>query len=108
MKGCPARARSIKELLKVIRNRDVQTGIAASRHHAVAMTIQDLDTIIRWSEEVVPPNLTQPDQTGSMQMPLYTFLKHNMMRAFLSTGFTLWTRLATPIINIQLGLTSCP
>ena len=48
----------------------MQTGIAASCHHAVAMTIQDLDTIIRWSEEVVPPNLTQADQTGSMQMPL--------------------------------------
>ena len=93
MKGCPARARTVKELVKVIRNRDVQTGITASRHHAVAMTIQDLKTIMQWSEEVVPPNSTPSDQMGCMGMQtLYTFLKHNMMRAFLSTGFTLWTR----------------
>ena len=90
--GCPARSHTIKELVKVVRSRGKQKGAAATRHHAEAMKLEDLDTIIKWSEFMAPPEHIlklacsySPDLEASM-------LKHSMMWAFLSSGFTLWTR----------------
>jgi hypothetical protein len=87
--GCPARAYTIKQLVRLIRVRDKQKGAAATRHHAEAMKIEDLTTIIKWSDFMVPP---ENAAANSLSMAEAMPLKHFMMRAFLTSGFTLWTR----------------
>jgi len=78
--------------VKVVRTRDNQKGAAATRHHAEAMKIEDLETVIKWSEFIAPPeHVQQLARSDSPEMAAAT-LKHCMMRAFLASGFTLWTR----------------
>lgn len=90
-KGCPGRAGIIKELMKIIRNRDGKThGGLASRQHAAAMKIEILKKVMAWSEREAPPTSTRDEQCDAKG--LATFLNHYMMRAFFSSGFTLWTR----------------
>jgi len=91
IKGCPARAGVIKELMKTIRNRDGKIhGGLASRGHAEAMRIEDLTKIMTCSEGKVPPTSARSEQ--HIPKDLVAFLNHYMMRAFMSCGFTLWTR----------------
>jgi len=90
VKGCPARAKIVKQLVKDVRNRDGHNGGAARRHHAEAMYPDDLQKIIECSEQRVPPTSTRNEQ--SCPSELSNFLIHSMMHAFLSTGYTLWTR----------------
>lgn len=90
VKGCPARAQTIKQLMKNVRNRDNQAGAAATRHHTEAMHLDDLQKIIACSESQVLLASTCGEQ--SCPSELHNFLIHNMMHAFLSAGFTLWTR----------------
>ena len=95
VKGCPARAPCVKDLLKIIRVRSNQTGAAATQKHAEAMKVEDLETIMNWSESQHPieaVELARSDSDLGMPTDLATPLKHVMMRAFLSSGFTLWTR----------------
>ncbi|KAL0957431.1 hypothetical protein HGRIS_001228 [Hohenbuehelia grisea] len=52
--GCPARAPSVRTLIKAIKNKSSAKGAAASRKHAVAMTLEDLTKIMEWSEKQCP------------------------------------------------------
>ena len=86
--GNPARAANISDLLHAIKTKDKSIG--GLRNHAEAMTIQDLRSIMRYSERECPSDWT----TNNLHV-LETrqhVAKHLMMRAFLSTGFTVWTR----------------
>ena len=90
-KGCPARAGVIKDLMKTICNRDGKIhGGLASCGHAEAMQIEDLTKIVTCSEGKVPPTSVRSEQR--IPKDLFAFLNHYMMRAFISCGFTLWTR----------------
>ena len=89
--GNPARAANISDLLHAIKTKDKSIG--GLRNHAEAMSIQDLRVIMRYSERECPPDWTSLDlQVLETRQHL---AKHLMMRAFLSTGFTVWTRQVT-------------
>jgi hypothetical protein len=93
--GCPARAAIIIRLLKMVKAKDGQKGAAATRHHAEAMRSQDLLKIMVWSASHFPVDYisTQGATESAGRLALLSeWLKHVEMRAFLSTGFTLWTR----------------
>ena len=87
VRGCPARAPAIKTLIKVVKAKCSADGI--SRRSAEPMTVEDLAQIINWSEKLSPPN--QPAESNK-QEEFLTATKHAMMRAYMATGFTLWTR----------------
>src|SRR5258705_10133576 len=93
--GCPARAPSIRALVKMVRTRANKKGAAATRHHAEAMTRGDLQAMMEWSASQFPIESVEQARTpkvDSTPVDLAAALKHVMMRAFLSSGFTLWTR----------------
>jgi hypothetical protein len=80
--------------MDAIKTRSRAKGAAATRQHADAMTIEDLRTMMQWSENECPSSKIEPEN-GSLvkdveQLQILT--KHAMMRAFSSSAFTLWTR----------------
>ncbi|KAJ7149831.1 hypothetical protein C8R43DRAFT_1088159 [Mycena crocata] len=90
--GCPARAQIIQSFTKVVKTKSNQKGAAATRHHAEAMSIEDMRQWTRWSESKWPRcEVDQTVNVGSHDQ-LHEKLKHFMMRAFGTSGFVLWTR----------------
>ena len=55
--GCPARAPAIHDLMKAVKTRAGTKGAAATRKHAEAMSVEDLQKIMKWSEEKCPNEL---------------------------------------------------
>jgi hypothetical protein len=93
VRGCPARAPAIKSLLTVVKKKS--RAESTGRKHAAPMSIEELTQIIRWSESVCPPSqLTRPAQNAKEQ---FLVAKHALMRAFMTSGFTMWTRLAKSV-----------
>ncbi|KAF8327311.1 hypothetical protein F5887DRAFT_924829 [Amanita rubescens] len=99
VRGCPARSEVIKALLKQVKNKNGMEGGKALRNHARAVRIEDLNQMMDWSEKTFPSahlaRLGKEDITVEV-------IKHVLMRAFLSSGFTLWTR-NTELCSIQSG-----
>jgi hypothetical protein len=60
------------------------------RHHAEAMKLEDITQVMRWSELQCPQSKLddKPKDLGEMMQTV----KHGLMRAFMTTGFVLWTR----------------
>ena len=91
VRGCPARAQNVRAVLKNIKNRDGTKGSAATCQHAEAMSLDDLNRMMEWSESVCPSMQCQSlDSMTKPQRALAT--THLFTRAFMSTGFTIWTR----------------
>lgn len=88
----PARAPSVKEYVKCINTKSGAKGAAATCHHADAMRIEDLAKIIEYSKEQC--SCEQLEKKAVSAQELTQMIKHGMMRAFLTSGFTLWTRYA--------------
>jgi hypothetical protein len=86
--GNPARSAMIQDLLKTIKNKCGAEGDA--RNHAKAMTIEDMETLMNWSEGCVPNRMADHEFTDAAS--LANAAKHFFMRAFMTSGFTLWTR----------------
>lgn len=63
---------------------------AATRNHAAAMSIEDMRKWGEWSESKWPR--AKVDEKLGIVSELQDKMKHFMMRAFGSSGFTLWTR----------------
>jgi hypothetical protein len=63
---------------------------AAIRHHAEAMGLEELKKIIQWSEMQYPSKMlaVEPKDINELMLAV----EHTMMRAFMTSGFTLWTR----------------
>ncbi|KAF8333359.1 hypothetical protein F5887DRAFT_893721 [Amanita rubescens] len=89
VRGCPARARDVKALLKRIKNKNGMEGGKALRNHARAIRIEDLTRMMDWSEKIVPS--TSLEKLDKKDIT-FEVIKHTLMRAFLSSAFTLWTR----------------
>lgn len=90
VRGCPARAHAIRSLLDAIKVKDRADG--AARRHAQPMSVEDLKQVMEWSEEECPPRkLGRLAESAGEQLLV---AKHGLMRALMSTGFTLWTRCA--------------
>jgi hypothetical protein len=88
--GCPARAATIESFIKVIRTKSGVKGAAATRHHAEAMRIEELKKLMRWSESKCPFQTLERVVEDLQELMLS--VKHGLMRGFMTTGFTLWTR----------------
>ena len=88
VRGCPARSRQIREMMKAIKNKTVAD--AVPRDHAEPMSRRELEVAMEWSAAQVPMSCL-----GSLAQTAVCHLmatKHSLMRAFMSTAFTLWTR----------------
>ena len=92
--GCPARALSVRTVLDAINTKSGVKGATATRKHAEAMTVEDLQKMMRWSENECLHSYIDPERVKAVQSVerLQFLTKHGMMRAFSSSGFTLWTR----------------
>ncbi|KAJ7202670.1 hypothetical protein C8J57DRAFT_1622701 [Mycena rebaudengoi] len=91
VRGCPARAPEIQSFVKCIKTKARVKGAAATRHHAEAMTIEEIQKIIQWSESQCPSAKLESGKPANSK-ELLLMITHGMMRAFLSTGFVLFTR----------------
>ena len=67
---------------------------AAVRHHAEAMGLEELKKVIQWSEKVYPSEKLAEGPKDISELMLS--VEHTMMRAFKTSGFTLWTRYCEP------------
>ncbi|KAF8969697.1 hypothetical protein BDZ97DRAFT_1794723 [Flammula alnicola] len=96
VKGCPARASSVKAVVQSIKTRDKSKGASATRNHAEAMTLEELQHLMRWSAKECPDEwLTDERWKSEVEdtvAALKLHLQHGFMRGFMSSGFTLWTR----------------
>ena|ERR1700759_5216236 len=99
----------IREMMRIVKNKNGVRGANPVRNHAEAMHVGDLERIMAWSEKVCPladiedfvstdlaNNMSTNESVAVLQattmrvsMPM---IKHVLMRAFMSTAFTLWTR----------------
>lgn len=97
VRGCPARAPIVQEILKAVKTRANAKGAAATRQHAEAITFDDMKRLMEWSEAVCPGSWfdTLSASNGGVQANKDVVQKmneHGLMRAFSATGFTLFTR----------------
>lgn len=100
VKGCPARSSMIKSYIKVIGSKSGAKGAASAiRHHAEAMKIEELKKIIQWSETQYPSEMSAAEPKDINELMLA--VEHTMMRAFMTTGFTLWTRYREPSSSVS-------
>ncbi|KAJ7656034.1 hypothetical protein DFH06DRAFT_1411728 [Mycena polygramma] len=90
VRGNPARAPEVLGFVKCIKNKARVKGAAATRHHAEATTIEDMQGMMQWSESQCPAQKLQ--QKPANAKDLLMMIKHGMTRAFLSSGHVLWTR----------------
>ena len=91
VKGCPAHAGDVRGLLKQIKNKNGKEGGKALCNHAQAVQIEDLTQMMDWSEKVV---LSKSLEMLDKKDITFEVIKHTLMRVFLSSAFTLWTRYA--------------
>ena len=88
--GCPAWAPAVMAVVHAVKVRSSEKGHAAVRNHAEAMTIEELQKLMAWSETMCPDDmLTMPIEDLET---LKFRAEHALMRAFISSAFTLWTR----------------
>ena len=101
--------------MRIIKNKNGVRGANTVRNHADAIRVEELARVIAWSEKECPvadiedlvftdlaDNVCANESVRVMQMataqasPSVAVIKHVLMRAFMSTGFTLWTRCSQP------------
>ena len=86
--GNPARSATVQDILKAVKNRDKANG--GTRNHAEAMSIDEMKKLMDWSEENFSGDPSELKFSNAND--LVAAAKHYLMRAFASSGFTLWTR----------------
>jgi hypothetical protein len=97
VRGCPARAPAVRSVVQAVKTRARTKGASATRNHAEAMTIEEIQKLMNWSE-------TQCSNEQLTTVPIETMeelkhcLEHGLMRAFMASAFTLWTRLVLIIL----------
>jgi hypothetical protein len=91
--GCPARAIEIQGLMKCIKTKARVKGAAATRRHAEATTVEDMKKMMDWSESQCSAEDLKKAKPSDLNA-LLLLLKHGMVRGFLSSGYSLWTRCA--------------
>lgn len=93
--GCPAKSYDVKELIKSIKAREAKKASAAYRHHAEAMSIENMRAIVLQYSEGVCPNRALEDPPLFDAAALKLLDLHGFMRAFMTTAFTLFSRCHT-------------
>ncbi|KAF6755019.1 hypothetical protein DFP72DRAFT_812044 [Ephemerocybe angulata] len=89
--GCPAKAYEVKQLVKSVKARAAKRGEGTERHHAEAITIEDMQSTMRWSQTVCLDSLLENPPLGNPDI-LAVLDKHGLFRAFSTTAFTMFTR----------------
>lgn len=109
IKGCPARASNVKAVIQSIKTREKSKGSGATRNHAEAMSLEELQHLMKWSTEECPDEwLTGDNWRSEVQDSVEALkhcLQHGFMRGFMSSGFTLWTRSVVISHLLQLKCT---
>ncbi|KAF9056963.1 hypothetical protein BDP27DRAFT_1433134 [Rhodocollybia butyracea] len=92
--GNTACSHLINTFRQVIKTREAAKGVEATRNHAEAMRVEDIEAMMSWSEDTCPKSAVDLVLAGSDQNAGHVMLaiKHTFLRGFLSLGFTLWTR----------------
>ncbi|KAF8523168.1 hypothetical protein BU17DRAFT_64060 [Hysterangium stoloniferum] len=103
-RGNPANSRDVERIIDAIKWRDGNEG---SRSHSTAMTKQDMDKIIQWSNQLYPDSMLE--ELGKLSQGEYWkqlpfVVKHFMMHAFATSGFTLWTQSLYSIGRTELTI----
>jgi hypothetical protein len=89
--GNPAQSATVKDMMSTIYNKCAAKG-SHRRDHAEAMKIEDMRTIMHYSMQVAPACMLQACCPISDIVQLRVLQIHGLMRAFITTGFTVWTR----------------
>ena len=87
--GNPAMAPDVQDILHAIQNKGRAGG---GRDHAEAITIEDMRSMMQWSERCVSPEVDWAAADITDISTLLEVAKHLSHRAFMATAFTLWTR----------------
>ena len=96
MTGNPALSAAVQDMMEILKNNEGAEG--GMRNHASAMTIEDMRKLMTWSYDQCSDELVsriyQCLQTGGVLDIADVVLaqRHLMVRAFSTTGFTIWTR----------------
>ncbi|EDR06462.1 uncharacterized protein LACBIDRAFT_328853 [Laccaria bicolor S238N-H82] len=102
-----ATAPAIHDLMKAVKTRAGTKGAAATRKHAEAMLLEDLQKIMAWSEEKCP-NEFFDNAPSSAQSDVALMNMHGLMQALCPTLFMLMLRvfegLSLQNANITQGL----
>ncbi|KAG1828047.1 hypothetical protein DFJ58DRAFT_849262, partial [Suillus subalutaceus] len=94
--GNPAQSAAVQDMMEVLKNNEGAEG--GCRNHASAMTIEDMRKIMAWSYKQCPDELisliySQVQSGLPLDMDeVISAQKHLVIRAFATTGFTIWTR----------------
>ena len=92
--GCPALSAGVQDFYDTLKNLG-KKGEGQERDHAEAMTIEVQRKMMFWSLQQwpsVPAELMVSKFAGASQEDLMEALKHFMVRAYMASAFTLWTR----------------
>ena len=89
--GCPARAPAVRSVLQAVKTRAHTKGASATRNHAEAITIEEIQKLMNWSEMQCSNELLTMVPIETIE-ELKCCLEHGLMRAFMTSAFTLWTR----------------
>ncbi|KAG1779265.1 hypothetical protein EV702DRAFT_966351 [Suillus placidus] len=94
--GNPALSAAVQDMMEILKNNEGAEG--GMRNHASAMTIEDMRKLMSWSYDQCSDELVsriyQCLQTGGVLdiADMVLAQRHLMVRAFSTTGFTIWTR----------------
>jgi hypothetical protein len=109
IKGCLARASSVKSVIQSVKTREKSKGSGATRNHAEAMSLEELQHLMQWSTKECPDEWLIGDNWRSEVQDSVEALKHclqhALMRGFMSSGFTLWTRSVFTLHLMQIKCT---
>jgi hypothetical protein len=100
--GCPARAPAIRSVLQAVKLRACMEGYSATQNHAEAITIEEIQRLMNWSERQCSNELLTTVPIETMEESKRC-LEHGLMRAFMASAFTLWTRLVNIYIQQYLN-----
>jgi len=95
IKGCPACASGVKAVIQSVKTCEKSKGSGATRNHAEAMSLEELQHLMQWSMEECPDEWLGDNWRSEIQDSIKALkhrLQHGFMRGFMSSGFTLWTR----------------
>jgi hypothetical protein len=88
--GCPAQAPAVTAVVHAVKVRSAEKGHSEVWNHAEAMTIEELQKLMSWSETMCPNGMLTMPIKDLETLKFHT--EHALMRAFISLAFTLWTR----------------
>ena len=91
VKGNPARSSRIRSYMRMISSKSGEKGSSTEGYrHAEAMKLEDITQVMCWSEQQCPSSKLD-DRPKDLDEMMHC-VKHGLMRAFMTTGFVLWTR----------------